>query len=74
MVIHGGAHQRCSAHVLEEFNRDKFRYLIASDESLGQLDQQAKKAKKSKSKAARVDLEYGVSRGVDFKGVNFGAH
>jgi ATP-dependent RNA helicase DDX56/DBP9 len=48
-------------HIVEEFNRGIYDFLIATDESL-----QEKSSKKYKGKG---DLEYGVCRGIDFKNV-----
>ncbi|ORX50201.1 hypothetical protein DM01DRAFT_1099331 [Hesseltinella vesiculosa] len=67
-------------HIVEEFNRGIYSYLIATDESdlSGEVDsedevddqdeQDQPKLKKNKSKVER-DQEYGVSRGVDFMNV-----
>lgn len=46
-------------HIVSQFNKGVYDYVIASDEAMS-------KSKKSKSKK---DNEYGVARGVDFKDV-----
>ncbi|CEI95689.1 hypothetical protein G6F70_005272 [Rhizopus microsporus] len=65
-------------HIVEEFNRGIYDYLIATDESKlkGELDSEdeeddeedTKKDNKKKQKVKK-DKEYGVSRGIDFQGV-----
>ncbi|CAI5760648.1 unnamed protein product [Candida verbasci] len=47
-------------HIVEEFNKNVYNLLIATDESVE--DENSKSSKKS-------DKEYGVSRGVDFRNV-----
>ncbi|XP_078358933.1 putative ATP-dependent RNA helicase DDX56 [Oculina patagonica] len=55
-------------HIVEEFNRDIYDYIIASDESV--FDAVATSSTNVKKKKKRKkDKEYGVSRGVDFQGV-----
>ncbi|KAM3535234.1 hypothetical protein MY4038_001475 [Beauveria bassiana] len=78
-------------HVVEEFNKNVYDIIIASDENeiLGNEDkageeeeaeeaeeqegeeetQKSEKRPKKKRKATEQDLEYGVSRGIDFKNV-----
>ncbi|KAL7815576.1 P-loop containing nucleoside triphosphate hydrolase protein [Trichoderma gracile] len=73
-------------HVVEEFNRNAYDIIIASDEKevLGneekaeeeQEDEELDNGEvkeggrpKKKRKAAKGDVEYGVSRGIDFKNV-----
>ncbi|KGQ04771.1 ATP-dependent RNA helicase DBP9 [Beauveria bassiana D1-5] len=78
-------------HVVEEFNKNVYDIIIASDENeiLGKEDkageeeeaeeveeqegeeetQKSEKRPKKKRKATEQDLEYGVSRGIDFKNV-----
>ncbi|KAH0499727.1 hypothetical protein TgHK011_006902 [Trichoderma gracile] len=73
-------------HVVEEFNRNAYDIIIASDEKevLGneekaeeeQEDEEMDNGEvkeggrpKKKRKAAKGDVEYGVSRGIDFKNV-----
>ncbi|XP_022779041.1 probable ATP-dependent RNA helicase DDX56 [Stylophora pistillata] len=55
-------------HIVEEFNRDIYDNIIASDESV--FDAVATPSANVKKKTKRKkDKEYGVSRGVDFQGV-----
>nr|XP_058973440.1 probable ATP-dependent RNA helicase DDX56 [Pocillopora verrucosa] len=54
-------------HIVEEFNRDIYDYIIASDESV--FDAVATPSVNVKKKKRKKDKEYGVSRGVDFQGV-----
>ncbi|KAK3714558.1 hypothetical protein QZH41_014227 [Actinostola sp. cb2023] len=77
-------------HIVDEFNRDIYDYIVASDETvfetvgtlriltlscMGYLwctvpqEAQFVKSPKNKSKKNKKDKEYGVSRGVDFQGV-----
>ena len=72
-------------HVVEEFNRNVYDIIIASDEKSEMLnvdpeDEAGDEAKtgttadegknpKKKRKVAKRDSEYGVSRGIDFKNV-----
>ena len=63
-------------HIVDEFNKNVYNLLIASDESTevteqeGEDDQEDSKPEKSKKKKGKkVDGEYGVSRGVDFRNV-----
>lgn len=75
-------------HVVEEFNKNVYDIIIASDEKeiLGNEEQAeeeeegeeeeveettetSEKRPKKKRKATKQDLEYGVSRGIDFKNV-----
>ncbi|KAI9250015.1 P-loop containing nucleoside triphosphate hydrolase protein, partial [Sporodiniella umbellata] len=69
-------------HIVEEFNRGIYDYLIATDESelKGEQDsedekeeaeEQGEETEKTakKSKKVKKDKEYGVARGVDFQGV-----
>lgn len=74
-------------HILQEFNKGLFDYLIATDdvhaaaaaEAGGEGQQQQRKRKggggggsggKKGSRGARKDEEFGVTRGIDFKGVH----
>ncbi|OWZ23182.1 DEAD/DEAH box RNA helicase [Phytophthora megakarya] len=55
-------------HIIEEFNRGLFDYLIATDDSVDRDEEK----KTVGAKRGRVEDEsYGVSRGVDFRGVQF---
>ncbi|CAK7220724.1 ATP-dependent DNA/RNA helicase [Sporothrix eucalyptigena] len=69
-------------HVIEEFNRNVYDIIIASDERelLGDEEEPAENAeegetgessapKKKKRKMGKRDKEFGVSRGIDFKNV-----
>ncbi|KAJ2359735.1 ATP-dependent DNA/RNA helicase [Coemansia sp. RSA 2611] len=71
-------------HIVEEFNRGVYDYIIATDESdkMGEGDdsedeakekekekEAAEKPDKRKKRKRAQDKEYGVSRGIDFKGV-----
>ncbi|KAI5964469.1 DBP9 [Candida theae] len=63
-------------HIVEEFNKNVYHLLIATDEISiekedGELEEgkSAPKEEKPKSKKSKKDKEYGVSRGVDFKNV-----
>lgn len=53
-------------HVLQQFNRGIFDYLIATDDVYGEENIDANKGSKKNKKK---DEEFGVTRGVDFKGV-----
>ncbi|KAG2223700.1 hypothetical protein INT45_007278 [Circinella minor] len=65
-------------HIVEEFNRGIYDYLIASDEATlkGEMDSEDEKddedeeqeQSQKNNKKKRGDKEYGVSRGIDFKG------
>jgi len=60
-------------HVVEEFNRGMYNYLIATDEAgdiKGKSKKQSSKGEKGKNgKKSKNDNEYGVSRGIDFQNV-----
>ncbi|CAK7264274.1 ATP-dependent DNA/RNA helicase [Sporothrix epigloea] len=64
-------------HVIDEFNRNVYNTIIASDEheALGDEDQPADQGadasapKRKRRKSAKRDKEFGVSRGIDFKNV-----
>lgn len=66
--MHGS---RC--HVVNEFNRGIYDYIIATDEvgiSRGGSAAQAERSgtSKGKSRKRKRDMEYGVARGIDFQG------
>jgi ATP-dependent RNA helicase DDX56/DBP9 len=72
---------RSRLNIIEQFNVGNFDYLIATDESTDANghkkndndddgDNEGKKSKKKSSKRKK-DSEYGVSRGLDFRGVSF---
>lgn len=60
-------------HIVDEFNKNVYNLLIASDESTevtGHDEQeQEPTTSKSKTKKSKLDSDYGVSRGVDFRNV-----
>lgn len=62
-------------HIVEEFNKNVYNLLIATDETNEQKEDfdddqlNDKTPKKSKKDKIKKDKEYGVSRGVDFKNV-----
>ena len=59
---------RC--HVVDQFNRGIYDYIIATDEvhSMGGVPSTAGGNKKGTRKRKR-DKEYGVARGIDFQGM-----
>lgn len=74
-VLNAELPQNSRLHILEEFNAGLFDYLIASDVSQSAEEQNdteshapRKKAKKHSKK--KLDAEFGVVRGVDFKNVH----
>jgi len=58
-------------HVVEEFNRGMYNYLIATDEAgdIKSTKSQNTTKKNEKNKKRKNDNEYGVSRGIDFQNV-----
>lgn len=67
---------RSRLNIIEHFNVGNFDYLIATDDAtdMKSREQEGKddNRKKSKSnKRRKRDGEYGVSRGLDFRGVSF---
>ena len=62
----------CRCHVVEEFNRGVYDYIIATDEVVAQTDRGADGKGSTKLKGGtrkrKRDREYGVSRGIDFQG------
>ena len=76
---------RSRLNVIEQFNVGNFDYLIATDESTDvsaqskaknddsdeEMSDEEKPKKKKKSGKKKKDSEYGVSRGLDFRGVSF---
>ncbi|KAJ0745573.1 putative RNA helicase [Helianthus annuus] len=58
-------------HILEGFNAGLFDYLIATDDSETKEKEQtdAEKKKSKKHKKRKLDSEFGVVRGIDFKNV-----
>ena len=72
---HTHAHTRC--HTVEEFNRGIYDYVIATDEVhshsqaaaiSSETGENGRGGGRGKGKRKR-DREYGVSRGIDFQGV-----
>jgi len=75
---------RSRLNIIEQFNVGNFDYLIATDESTDSnqkkteddddeelSDEEQKQKKKKKKKKSKKDSEYGVARGLDFRGVSF---
>ena len=59
----------CRCHVVDEFNRGIYDYIIATDEVLELPSQVAGKGRgKGNHKKKKKDKEYGVARGIDFQG------
>jgi ATP-dependent RNA helicase DDX56/DBP9 len=68
-------------HILQEFNRGLFDYLIATDDvhaadftaprdkGKGKKVRNSKNENRRRSATAKKDEEFGVTRGIDFKGV-----
>ncbi|XP_069774137.1 LOW QUALITY PROTEIN: probable ATP-dependent RNA helicase DDX56 [Narcine bancroftii] len=63
-------HSRC--HIIDQFNRGFYDYIIATDEhDLTNSNTDGLKKKKKQGKGAKArDCEYGVSRGIDFQNVS----
>lgn len=55
-------------HILQQFNKGLFDYLIATDDV--HADKDIMKDKKRGRKRKQQEEEFGVIRGIDFKGVN----
>ncbi|CAK9184119.1 unnamed protein product [Ilex paraguariensis] len=76
VVLNAELPQNSRLHILEEFNAGLFDYLIATDsiqsKEKGQADGEShvdrKKSKKHDKK--KLDSEFGVVRGIDFKNVH----
>ncbi|XP_010269677.1 PREDICTED: DEAD-box ATP-dependent RNA helicase 16 [Nelumbo nucifera] len=74
-VLNAELPQNSRLHILEEFNAGLFDYLIATDDSQIKENKQVSKendivSKKSKKHLIRkLDAEFGVVRGIDFKNV-----
>ncbi|XP_042030269.1 DEAD-box ATP-dependent RNA helicase 16-like [Salvia splendens] len=72
-VLNAELPQNSRLHILEEFNAGLFDYLIATDESQsaeGQNDKETRALKKKSIKhSKKLDAEFGVVRGIDFKNV-----
>ncbi len=52
--------------MVEQFNRGIYDYIIATDE--GSSSQSVKEARRKLRGKRKRDKEYGVARGIDFKG------
>jgi len=60
----------CRCHVVEQFNKGLYKYIIATDEStVVASDNNPEKEEKSKKHKTKKAKEYGVSRGIDFEDV-----
>ena len=65
---------RSRLNIIEHFNVGNFDYLIATDEATdagSKTSGGGEKKQKKSSKRRKRDGEYGVSRGLDFRGVSF---
>lgn len=75
-ILNAELPQNSRLHILEEFNAGLFDYLIATDDSQTKEREQANEetnmnSKKSKKRAKpKLDFEFGVVRGIDFKNVH----
>ncbi|XP_052196143.1 DEAD-box ATP-dependent RNA helicase 16 [Diospyros lotus] len=75
-VLNAELPQNSRLHILEEFNAGLFDYLIATDNSQEKGKEQAEdeshvERKRSKKRAKqKLDSEFGVVRGIDFKNVH----
>ncbi|CAL5372678.1 unnamed protein product [Camellia sinensis] len=74
-VLNSELPQNSRLHILEEFNAGLFDYLIATDDSQSKKEQADVEShveqKKSRKYAKRkLDSEFGVVRGIDFKNVH----
>ncbi|CAO2828147.1 unnamed protein product [Amaranthus hypochondriacus] len=75
-VLNAELPQNSRLHMLEEFNAGMFDYLIATDDGQanvkdqdgGGKDSDGRKSKKRKK--PKLDAEFGVVRGIDFKNVH----
>ncbi|KAK1323964.1 DEAD-box ATP-dependent RNA helicase 16 [Acorus calamus] len=74
-VLNAELPQNSRLHILEEFNAGLFDYLIASDDSQIKDREQTigenhkKSGKSKKHQKPKLDTEFGVVRGIDFKHV-----
>ncbi|KAF1861380.1 hypothetical protein Lal_00025671 [Lupinus albus] len=74
-VLNAELPQNSRLHILEEFNAGLFDYLIAADISLSKEKDEAAKENNGGSRKSRkfakhkLDSEFGVVRGIDFKNV-----
>lgn len=62
----------CRCHVVEQFNKGLYKYIVATDESTlvtSAPSNGTEKLEKSKKHKLKKSKEYGVSRGIDFEDV-----
>jgi ATP-dependent RNA helicase DDX56/DBP9 len=73
-VLNSELPQAARNHIILSFNHGAFDYLIATDENLFVIrnNKDAENDKQQKLSKKKKDLEYLVSRGVDFKFVKAG--
>ncbi|KAA8546609.1 hypothetical protein F0562_002652 [Nyssa sinensis] len=75
-VLNAELPQNSRLHILEEFNAGLFDYLIATDDShskekeQGDGDSHVERRKGRKHAKKKLDSEFGVVRGIDFKNVH----
>uniref|UniRef100_A0A803KYC6 RNA helicase n=1 Tax=Chenopodium quinoa TaxID=63459 RepID=A0A803KYC6_CHEQI len=74
-VLNAELPQNSRLHMLEEFNAGLFDYLIATDISQAGKDQEVSEKKSegkksNKRRKPKLDAEFGVVRGIDFKNVH----
>ncbi|KAK9288475.1 hypothetical protein L1049_016932 [Liquidambar formosana] len=69
-VLNAELPQNSRLHILEEFNAGLFDYLIATDDSQTEQKEQAEPKKSRKHAKQKLDSEFGVVRGIDFKNVH----
>lgn len=74
-VLNAELPQNSRLHILEEFNAGLFDYLIATDNSQtkkeeANVESNAEPRKSRKHFKQKVDSEFGVVRGIDFKNVH----
>ncbi|KAK6923177.1 Helicase, C-terminal [Dillenia turbinata] len=74
-VLNAELPQNSRLHILEEFNAGLFDYLIATDDSetremeTHETESKVKSKKSRKQVKPKLDSEFGVVRGIDFKNV-----
>lgn len=74
-ILNAELPQNSRLHILEEFNAGLFDYLIATDDSQTKEKEQVNRDKDMDSRKSRkgakpkIDSEFGVVRGIDFKNV-----
>uniref|UniRef100_A0A2C9UQZ2 RNA helicase n=1 Tax=Manihot esculenta TaxID=3983 RepID=A0A2C9UQZ2_MANES len=76
-VLNAELPQNSRLHILEEFNAGLFDYLIATDDNETKEKEQAdgslaesRKSKRHAKAKQKLDSEFGVVRGIDFKNVH----